>query len=34
MAAMSVESHLKKLRKDGRVRETVVTDAPSRWELA
>src|SRR5437763_871538 len=33
-AAMSVESHLKKLRRDGRARETVVKDAPSRWELA
>ena len=32
-AAMSVESHLKKLKKDGRVRETVVRDAPSRWAL-
>ncbi len=32
-AAMSVESHLKKLRREGRVRETVLTDAPSRWEL-
>ena len=33
-AAMSVESHLKKLRKEGRARETVVKDAPSRWTLA
>jgi glyoxylase-like metal-dependent hydrolase (beta-lactamase superfamily II) len=33
MAAMSVESHLKKLKKEGRVRETVLKDAPSRWEL-
>ena len=33
MAAMSVESHLKKLRKERRVRETVEPDAPSRWEL-
>jgi ribonuclease/clavin/mitogillin len=32
-AAMSVESHLKKLKKEGRVRETVVKDAPSRWAL-
>ncbi len=32
-AAMSVESHLKKLLREGRVRETVVRDAPSRWEL-
>ena len=31
-AAMSVESHLKKLAKEGRARETVVRDAPSRWE--
>jgi len=34
MAAMSVESHLKKLKREGRVSETVVKDAPSRWELA
>lgn len=33
MAAMSVESHLKKLKRDGRVGETVVKDGPSRWEL-
>ena len=33
MAAMSVESHLKKLRRDGRVTETIVRDAPSRWAL-
>ncbi len=33
MAAMSVESHLKKLKRDGRVGETVVKDEPSRWEL-
>jgi glyoxylase-like metal-dependent hydrolase (beta-lactamase superfamily II) len=32
-AAMSVESHLKKLRKERRVRETVEQDALSRWEL-
>jgi hydroxyacylglutathione hydrolase len=32
-AAMSVESHLKKLKREGRVRETVVKDAPSRWAL-
>jgi len=32
-AAMSVESHLKKLRKERRVREIVQRDAPSRWEL-
>jgi len=33
IAAMSVESHLKKLKREGRVRETVQRDAPSRWEL-
>ena len=33
MAGNSVESHLKKLARDGRVREHVVPDAPSRWEL-
>jgi glyoxylase-like metal-dependent hydrolase (beta-lactamase superfamily II) len=32
-AAMSVESHLKKLKREGRVSEAVVSDAPSRWEL-
>src|SRR3989449_1029188 len=32
-AAMSVESHLKKLRKERRAREVVRRDAPSRWEL-
>jgi glyoxylase-like metal-dependent hydrolase (beta-lactamase superfamily II) len=32
-AANSVHSHLKKLARDGRVRETVVPDAPSRWTL-
>jgi glyoxylase-like metal-dependent hydrolase (beta-lactamase superfamily II) len=32
-AAESVESHLKKLVRDGRVLETVVRDAPSRWLL-
>jgi glyoxylase-like metal-dependent hydrolase (beta-lactamase superfamily II) len=32
-AAMSVESHLKKLRKERRAREIVRPDAPSRWEL-
>jgi hypothetical protein len=32
-AAMSVESHLKKLKREGRVSETVERDAPSRWEL-
>ena len=33
MAAMSVESHLRKLARDGRVREEIRPDAPSRWEL-
>jgi glyoxylase-like metal-dependent hydrolase (beta-lactamase superfamily II) len=33
MAAQSVASHLKKLAREGRVREHVVPDAPSRWEL-
>lgn len=33
VAAGSVESHLKKLARDGRVRERVQPDAPSRWEL-
>lgn len=32
-AAMSVESHLRKLAKEGRVEETVQRDAPSRWQL-
>jgi glyoxylase-like metal-dependent hydrolase (beta-lactamase superfamily II) len=32
-AAMSVESHLRKLVREGRVREHRVADAPSRWEL-
>ena len=32
-AAMSVESHLLKLGKEGRVREERRPDAPSRWEL-
>jgi glyoxylase-like metal-dependent hydrolase (beta-lactamase superfamily II) len=32
-AAGSVESHLRKLQRDGRVREDVVKDAPSRWTL-
>jgi glyoxylase-like metal-dependent hydrolase (beta-lactamase superfamily II) len=31
VAANSVHSHLKKLTRDGRVREHVVPDAPSRW---
>jgi len=33
MAAQSVESHLKKLAREGRVLESVVRDAPSRWPL-
>ena len=33
VAAGSVESHLKKLARDGRVREQTRPDAPSRWEL-
>jgi glyoxylase-like metal-dependent hydrolase (beta-lactamase superfamily II) len=33
MAAQSVESHLRKLEHDGRVREHVRPKAPSRWEL-
>jgi hydroxyacylglutathione hydrolase len=33
VAAQSVDSHLRKLAKDGRVRETTWPDAPSRWEL-
>ena len=33
VAAQSVESHLKKLVKDGRVREAVQPNAPSRWAL-
>jgi len=33
VAAQSVESHLKKLVKDGRVRELTHQDAPSRWAL-
>jgi hypothetical protein len=33
MAAQSVESHLKKLVREGRVLETAVRDAPSRWLL-
>ena len=33
MAAQSVHSHLKKLVNEGRVEETVVPDAPSRWAL-
>jgi glyoxylase-like metal-dependent hydrolase (beta-lactamase superfamily II) len=33
VAAQSVESHLKKLAREGRVREHPAPDAPSRWEL-
>ena len=33
MAGQSVASHLKKLAREGRVREHRVPDAPSRWEL-
>jgi len=33
MAAMSVESHLRKLATEGRVREVKERDAPSRWQL-
>jgi glyoxylase-like metal-dependent hydrolase (beta-lactamase superfamily II) len=33
MAGQSVESHLRKLQREGRVTETVVKDAPSRWAL-
>jgi glyoxylase-like metal-dependent hydrolase (beta-lactamase superfamily II) len=33
MAAQSVESHLKKLAREGRVRETPERDKPSRWAL-
>jgi glyoxylase-like metal-dependent hydrolase (beta-lactamase superfamily II) len=32
-AANSVHSHLKKLAREGRVREAVIQDAPSRWAL-
>ena len=32
-AAMSVESHLRKLEQEGRAREHLERDAPSRWEL-
>ena len=34
MAGMSVESHLRKLAREGRAREHVQPDAPSRWEPA
>lgn len=33
-AAMSVQSHLRALEKQGRVKERVVSGEPSRWELA
>ena len=33
MAGQSVHSHLKKLRGEGRVSETIVPNAPSRWRL-
>ena len=33
-AAMSVESHLRKLAREGRVRETLEGGKPSRWALA
>ena len=33
VAAQSVDSHLRKLEKEGRVREWTQKDAPSRWEL-
>ena len=33
MAGKSVHSHLKKLKKDGRVAEERITSAPSRWTL-
>jgi hypothetical protein len=33
MAGMSVHSHLKKLKKDGRVAEERLSGAPSRWAL-
>jgi hydroxyacylglutathione hydrolase len=33
MAGQSVASHLKKLAREGRVREHPVPDAPSRWQL-
>jgi hydroxyacylglutathione hydrolase len=33
MAGNSVESHLKKLAREGRVREQIQPNAPSRWEL-
>jgi glyoxylase-like metal-dependent hydrolase (beta-lactamase superfamily II) len=33
VAAMSVESHLRKLEREGRVREHIIPGAPWRWEL-
>ena len=33
VAAQSVESHLKKLEREGRASESVVRDAPSLWRL-
>lgn len=33
VAAQSVDSHLRKLVRDGRVRESPAANAPSRWEL-
>jgi glyoxylase-like metal-dependent hydrolase (beta-lactamase superfamily II) len=33
MAGQSVESHLRKLEREGRTVETIVRDAPSRWTL-
>jgi hypothetical protein len=32
-AGMSVSSHLAKLKREGRVSEEVVPNAPSRWRL-
>ena len=32
-AAMSVHSHLRKLKQDGRVGEEIILGAPSRWLL-
>jgi len=34
MAGQSVHSHLKKLKREGRVTEETAADAPSRWRLA
>jgi len=33
MAGQSVESHLRKLEREGRTEETTVRDAPSRWRF-